>query len=162
MDNALGTFPLTGPVTYLTDDARECRTLLQGARPPSRTWFHGTIEQIARIVCVQGIVPGCWLRDGSGACGVMGYDAPADFLQRRRHLWVIEIVGPALEGDLKTWWVPVQDIRGVWRMDSFVPREEIQRTFRGPLVDCRLGCACGLSEICVEQQALWKGTWAKR
>src|SRR6266508_2777231 len=82
MDNALGTFPLTGPVTYLTDDARECRTLLQGARPPSRTWFHGTIEQLARIVCVQGIVPGCWLRDGSGACGVMGYDAPADFLQR--------------------------------------------------------------------------------
>jgi hypothetical protein len=35
----------------------------------------------------------------------MGYDALADFLERRRHLWLVEIVGLALEGDLKTWWV---------------------------------------------------------
>ena len=64
---------------------------------------------------------------------MMGYDTLDDFLERRRHLWVLEIVGPALNGDLKAWWVPPHYIRGVWRLDSFTPREEIVRTFNEPL-----------------------------
>lgn len=160
MADTLGSFSVVGPVTYLTDDPSACRALLRGPSPAVRTWFHGTTEHAARLACVQGIAPGCWIGDGSGCCAVMGYDSLDDFLDRRRHLWIVEIVGPALNGDLKAWWVPSHDIRGVWRIDSFVPREEVVRTFNEPLAECRPGCACGLSDICQEQQRLWRSGWA--
>lgn len=162
MTDALGSFPTVGPVIYLTDDPGECRALLQGRPATVRTWFHATTERIARVACVQGLVPGCWVGNGDGCCGIMGYDALADFLERRRHLWFVEIIGPALEGDLKTWWVPAHDIRGVWRVDSFVPREDIVQTLNEPLTECRNGCGCPLSDVCLEQQALWHTTWAHR
>ena len=162
MHRTLGAYPIAGPVPHLTDDPLECRRLLEGQTPATRTWFHGTSENIAQLACVQGIAPGCWIGDGSGSCSVMGYDEQSDFLGRRGHLWIVEIVGPALDGDLKAWWVPPHDVRGVWHVDSFLPRDEITGAFRGRLSEPRMGCGCPLSDICHQQQALWRGTWARR
>jgi len=40
----LGAFPIAGPITYLTDDAEECRRLMAGPYPERRIWYHGTTE----------------------------------------------------------------------------------------------------------------------
>jgi len=158
--NTLGSFPAVGPVTYLTDDPFECQRLMGGPLPSVCTWFHGTSERAAGLACVQGIAPGCWIGAGGECCGVLGYDSPDDFLQRRGHLWIVEIAGPALGGDLKAWWVPPSNVRGVWRLDSFSPRNEVAATSREPLTEPRVGCACPLSDICSQQQAFWRSTWA--
>ena len=157
----LGSFPSAGPVTYLSDDPDECRRMMAGPYPHPRTWYHGTTERIARLACVQGIAPGCWLGTGGKCCGVLGYDALGEFLLRRQHLWILEIAGPALDGDIKAWWVPYSDVRGVWHLDHFVSRAEFARANHGALTMPKGGCECGLSEICAEQQVLWRKTWGE-
>ena len=158
MRNTLGGFPAAGPVTYLTDDSAECRRLMLCAKAPIRTWFHGTTECVARLACIQGLVPGCWLREG-GECGVLGYDSLEAFLERRKHLWIVEVRGPALAGDLKAWWVPRSYVRGIWRLDSFISREEVAAMHVDTLVEPATGCGCGLSSECAEQQSTWRSTW---
>ena len=158
MRDALGSFPAAGAVTYLTDDLQECRRLMLGPKAPTRTWFHGTTERVARLACVQGLVPGCWLREG-GECCVHGYDSLDAFLERRKHLWIVEVCGPALAGDLKAWWVPRSFVRGIWRLDSFISREEVAAMHADALVRPDPGCGCGLSGECAEQQSTWWNTW---
>jgi hypothetical protein len=160
MSNTLGSFPVAGPVTYLTDDPIECQRLMKGPFPSVRAWFHGTSRRAASVACIQGLAPGCWIGAGDKCCGVLGYDSPNDFLQRRGHLWIVEIAGPALDGDLKAWWVPPSRVRGVWHLDSFSPRNEFAATSREPLTEPSQGCACPLSGICLQQQTLWRSTWA--
>jgi len=160
--SSLGSFPTVGPVTYLIEEPAECRRLLKGPFPSARAWFHGTTERAAHLACVQGIAPGCWIGAGSECCAVLGHNSLRDFLQKREHLWIVEIFGPALDGDVKAWWVPPSDIRGVWRLDSFCPRDQIAALVREPLTQPRPGCACPLSKICLQQQTLWRGTWAIR
>jgi len=159
MANGQGSFPEAGPVTYLTDDLAECRRLLLGPLPRVKRWFHGTTERAARLACFQGIVPGCWIGAGGQSCGVLGHDSLHDFLDRRRYQWIIEAVGPALNEDLKAWWVPPGDIRGVWRLGTFYLRSAIAATHGKSVSTTKSGCACGLSELCAEQQRLWRATW---
>ena len=64
MHRPLGAYPIAGPVPYLTDDPLECRRLLEGQMPATRTWFHGTSETIAQLACVQGIR--AWVLDRRG------------------------------------------------------------------------------------------------
>jgi hypothetical protein len=154
----LGSFPSVGPVTYLTEDAVECLRLMNGPGPPVRTWFHGTTERVARLACVYGIVPGCWIGTGGQCCGVLGYYSLNEFLSRRNHLWIIEIVGPALDGDVKAWWVPRHYIRGVWHGETFVPRELMAEQCQDTAFELRAACNCNLKEICAEQQAIWQAT----
>ena len=156
----LGAFPMAGPVTYLTDDPEECRRIMAGPYPERRIWYHGTTERVARLACIQGIAPGCWIGTGGECCGILGYNSLHQFLRRRGHLWIIEIEGRALDGDVKAWWVPYSDVRGVWHLDRFVPRPEVVRGNHEPTTQPRVGCDCGLSEICSEQQELWRRTWA--
>jgi hypothetical protein len=156
----LGSFPAVGPVTYLTDEPAGCRRLMKGPFPSVRTWFHGTSERVARLACVQGIAPGRWLGTGGERCAVLGYDSLDEFLERRGHLWIVEICGPALAGDLKAWWVPCSSVRGVWRLESFYPRAAIATSCSEPLTFPRSGCACALADICLEQQTLWRRTWS--
>lgn len=157
--NYLGSFPSVGPVTYLTDDAAECLRLMDGPVPPIRTWFHGTTENIARLACVRGIVPGCWINSGGECCGVLGYDTLEQFLSKRDYLWIIEILGPALEGDVKAWWVPARYIQGVWHRDTFISREAIApRACEMPSTPYE-GCRCNLNELCARQRVLWQNTW---
>jgi hypothetical protein len=158
MSDLLGAFPVDGAVTYLTDNPRECRRLMRGPKAPVRTWFHGTTERVARLACVQGLVPGCWLREG-GECCVHGYYSLDAFLERRKHLWIVEVRGPVLAGDLKAWWVPPSYVRGIWRFDSFISREEVAAMHVDALVEPRTGCGCGLSSECAEQQSTWRSTW---
>ena len=159
MADEFGCFPITGPVTYQTDDPSECQRLLEGAHAPIKTWFHGTSEEAARLSCVQGIAPGCWLGTGGECCGVLGLDSLDSFLQRRRYLWVIEIVSPAIDSDVKAWWVPPGYIRGIWHLERFYSRDEIAASYVGPLSMPMDGCRCPLSPICLQQQALWRRTW---
>lgn len=159
---ARGAFPTSGPVTYLTDDLTECHRMMTGPHPSVRVWYHGTSEEVARLACVQGIAPGCWTGRGGECCGVTGYNSLEDFLLRAPHLWIIEIESPALEGEIKAWWVPHHNIRGVWHLNSFKPRAEFASSIQAPLTEARSGCHCGLSAICSEQQVLWRSTWATR
>ena len=154
-----GSFPLTGPVTYITDDPIECQRLMQGPVPTTRQWFHGTTERVARLACIQGIVPGCWIGAGGQCCGVLGYDSLDEFLSRRNHLWIVEILGPALDGDVKAWWVPPRYIQGVWHGEVFIPRESMAAQCREAAAELRAGCNCNLRGICAEQQAMWQATW---
>lgn len=156
----LGSFPIIGPVTYLTDDPLECQHLMEGPFPSIRKWFHGTSETVARLACVQGIVPGCWIQAGGRCCGVLGYDSLDEFLSRRSHMWIIEIFGPALDGDVKAWWVPPRYIQGVWHGDTFIPRELMATQCRELATKLRCECNCKLKEICAQQQAMWQDTWA--
>jgi len=89
--SSLGSFPSVGPVTYLTEKSVECRRLLKGPFPSAQAWFHGTTERAAHLACVQGIAPGCWIGAASECCGVLGHDSLRDFLQKREHLWIVEI-----------------------------------------------------------------------
>lgn len=157
-----GAFPICGAVTYLSEDPAECRRLMNGPFPPPQVWYHGTSEDVARMACVQGLIPGCWISAEGHCCGVLGYDSLDDFLGRRQHLWIIEVEGPALKGDIKAWWVPHNNIRGVWHHDSFTPRTEFPAPMQEALTEPHRGCRCGLSELCSEQQTLWRATWGIR
>ena len=155
-----GCFPVVGPVTYLTDDPVECLRLVKlGGTGAPKTWFHGTSERVARLACRQGIAPGCWIGAGGQCCGVLGLESLDSFLERRRHLWIIEIVSPAIDGDVKAWWVPPSSIRGVWQMDRFYPRDEIASACAEPLTAPIHGCECPLSALCIQQQVVWRTTW---
>ena len=154
-----GSFPVAGPVTYMTDDPVECRRLMDDTLARFKTWFHGTSEHAARLSCVQGIAPGCWIGTGGECCGVLGHDSLDCFLERRRHLWILEIVSPAIDGDVKAWWVPSSCIRGVWHLEQFYWRDDVAATCVGPLSEPIDGCGCPLSPICIQQQALWRRTW---
>jgi hypothetical protein len=156
----LGSFPIVGPVTYLTDDPIECQRLMEGPLPAIRKWFHGTSERVARLACIQGIVPGGWIQAGGQCCGILGYDSLNEFLDRRNHLWIIEIFGPALDGDVKAWWVPPSSIQGVWHGETFIPRELMAAQHDEVAAEFRCGCNCNLKEICVQQRAVWQATWA--
>jgi len=157
-----GSFPNAGPVTYLTDDPQECLVLLAGHSPPARTWFHGTTERVACLACVQGLAPGCWTGAGGECCGVLGYDSRAAFLERRAHLWIVEIYGPAVDTDVKAWWVPPSCVRGIWRREVFLPAGEVAAVCDELFSEPRTGCPCGLSAVCSSQQALWRSTWLNR
>lgn len=153
MRRAEGSFSERGPAPYLTDDPDECRALLEGPLRPKSTWFHGTTETVARIACSVGLVPGCWL--GAGRCAVMGYSSRDEFLLRAGHLWIVEVETRALEGDVKAWWVPPEAIVGVWSHDVFFSKDELLLNPAPvpPLVD---GCACGLSDVCRQEQKAWR------
>jgi len=155
----LGSFPDVGPVTYLTDDPIECQRLMEGPPPSIRKWFHGTDERAARLACVQGIVPGCWIHAGGRCCGILGYDSLDEFLSRRNHLWIVEILGPARGGDVKAWWVPQSYIQGVWHGESFIPRESMAAQSCESPTALHSGCSCNLTEMCAQQQAIWRATW---
>ena len=159
MASPLGSFPITGPTIYLTDDPLQCSRLMEGPRPSESTWFHGTNERAARLSCVQGIAPGCWIRAGGECCGVMGFDSLDSFLGRKEHLWIVEVVGPAISGDLKAWWVPPTDVVGIWHLGTLSKRQEIAATCSEQLAEPMEGCSCPLSDICFKQQDLWRSTW---
>jgi hypothetical protein len=81
-----------------------------------------------------------------------------EFLSRRNHLWIVEILGPALDGDVKAWWVPPRYIQGVWRGETFIPRESMAEQCRESVSELRAVCNCNLREICAEQQVIWQAT----
>lgn len=150
-----GSFSERGPATYLTEDPDECMELLDAPLPPRSTWFHGTSEAVARRACSVGLLPGCWLEEG--CCAVLGYSSREEFLLRLEHLWIVEVEGRALEGDVKAWWVPRQAIVGAWFRDAFYSKADLAEATVAeiPLVD---GCGCGLTGICRWQQAAWRRT----
>jgi hypothetical protein len=160
--NTYGSFPVAGPVTYLTDDPLECQRLMAGPPPPLSTWFHGTTERAARLSCVQGIAPGCWIGTGGQCCGVLGYGSLSGLLEDRSYSSIVEVVSPALAGDLKAWWVPPTQVRGVWRLGIFLPRKQVAAACREPLSEPIGGCACPLSALCCRQQELWRSTRLER
>jgi hypothetical protein len=90
---------------------------------------------------------------------VLGLDSLEAFLQRRRHLWILEVESPALDGDIKAWWVPPKAIRGAWRRDRFYSRNELAPITADAGMESVAGCDCPLSPICRQQQAVWRDTW---
>jgi len=149
-----GSFPLAGPVPYLTDDEEEARAALMGPRPTMRKWFHATDERAASIAVRQGLTPSCWR--GSDCCAVCGHADRAN-VHLHQGPWVLEIVSPCLEGEIKAWWVPPSSIRGGWRDGEFVPAAEIRRhTFAARSNDHVRPCNCGLSHLVDAEIAAWR------
>jgi hypothetical protein len=159
MSDIRGSFPVSGPITYLTDDPDECKRLMRGVFAPPTTWFHGTTERVARLACRQGLVPGCWIAADGGCCGVLGLDSLEAFLERRAHLWILEVVSPAIESDIKALWVAPKAIRGAWHRDLFYARDELAAASPDAPTEPVEGCQCPLATICAEQQAIWRTTW---
>jgi hypothetical protein len=155
-----GTFPLTGPVTYLTDDPNAARALLDhGEFPEPTTWWHVTDLGSLSSVLVIGLVPGCWR--GGDTCAVFGIDALADVPRWRRHDPIVEIRSAALPGQVKAWWVPPTAIRGVWRSGTFIPAHQLSDAYplQIPPSDITDGCPCRLTRLSRDQQTAWRATW---
>jgi hypothetical protein len=147
-----GAFPALGPLTYLHLREDEVRAALAGDFGGERVWFHATDEAAARSAALQGLVPSCWL--GGDCCCVFGHDERAE---SRRGQWLLEILSPALPGQLKAWWVPPEAIRGAWHHGKFVAADAL-REGAVALADPDGGCECDLAPLTVEQVALWRAS----
>jgi hypothetical protein len=155
-----GAFPLTGPVTYLTDDEDAARAMLdRGEFPAPTTWWHVTDPARLPTILAKGLVPGCWR--GGDTCAVFGIDALADAPGWRRHDWILEIHSAALSGQAKAWWVPPAAIRGAWRFDTFISARLLHDAYplEAPPSGVADGCPCSLTRLSRDQQAAWRATW---
>jgi hypothetical protein len=154
----LGILPLLGPVPYLAESDREARALLAGPCPSERTlWLHATSCEVALIAAHQGLIPSCW--HGGDGCVVFGCADPEDAVPPRGDA-LIEIESRALPGQQRAWWVPWPLIRGAWMRGKFVTVGQLRDRpmLRGTEV---CPCACPLSSLVSEQQALWRSSWVQ-
>jgi hypothetical protein len=149
-----GAFPRLGPLTYLFLSEAEVRAALGGEYGEERLWFHATDEAAARSAALQGLLPSCWL--GGDCCCVFGHD---DREQARRGEWLLEILSPALPGQLKAWWVPPEAIRGAWHHGAFVPAAELRQN-AVPLCGPSTACECDLGRLTAEQVSRWRASAA--
>jgi len=149
-----GSFPLEDPVVYTTDSPRAARRSLEGRLPGFSRWFHATSERNAVQAIFYGLIPSCW--HGGDCCAVCGHDALED-VHRHHGSWILEVESPALSGQLKAWWVPASNIKGVWRHGAFESAECIRERTVKPkrLVDAR-PCICPLRMLVVEQILAWE------
>lgn len=150
-----GSFPTSGPLPYLFDDEGRARDARLGQRPPNRTWFHATDERTASIAVRQGLAPSCWR--GSDCCAVCGH-ADRDDVHAHQGAWVIEIHSPALEGELKAWWVPPRYVRGAWVGNEFVPADRLRSATPDPGRDTAAPCHCELATLVEQEIGAWRQT----
>jgi len=148
-----GSFPEAGPLPYLLDDEAQAREALGGPRGGPRRWFHATNAGTAFIAVRQGLVPSCWR--GGDCCAVCGY-AELDDVHSHQGPWVLEIVSPALPGQVKAWWVPPSAIQGGWLDGSFTTAEEMRASAPPDPGDDARPCSCGLSKLVAEQIRAWR------
>lgn len=124
----------------------------------AKTWWHATYASRLDSVLRFGLLPACWF--GGDTCAVFGLDDLGGLPSWRTPDWLIEVHSSALPGPAKAWWVAPGAIRGGWFRGNFVPRlallqaSDLEPT-AGQQPD---GCACVLSDVCREQQNLWRAS----
>jgi hypothetical protein len=84
--------------------------------------------------------------------------ADANDVKPSRREALVEVVSPALPGQLRAWWVPWRRIRGAWLHGDFSPAEQL-RAQPVTLLDDVRPCRCRLSALVAQQQELWRRTW---
>jgi len=148
-----GSFPRAGPVPYLLDDEAEARETLAGPRGASVRWFHATDVEAGFIAVQQGLAPSCWR--GGDCCAVCGHAGLED-VHVHQGRCVLEILSPALPGQVKAWWVPPSFIQGAWLEDVFMTADEMRAAAPPAPADNARPCNCGLSQLVEEQIGAWR------
>jgi hypothetical protein len=88
---------------------------------------------------------------------VFGRDALEELVSSDDDRCLVEVWSAALDGDAKAWWVPRQQLVGVWDRGVFRRRQDYSLTETVmPRVD--LSCPCAGSGLVHAEVATWRGT----